>query len=153
MDCHLVLLSNLTKETASNNALLQLNLISRILCRSDCATNSSNCGQVDGKAMIVDFRIEKQSLGYAKEDILDKFYEGNSEFDYTGLMNVVVTTPNDDKKVIMKKSLQEWKLLDSIERAELEIDGLVKRCGGKFNFENDLKQYVQDLKKTVEILM
>ena len=60
-DCHLVLLSNLTKDTANNNALLQLDLISRILCLRDCATNSSNCGQVCETAMIVDFRIEKQT--------------------------------------------------------------------------------------------
>jgi hypothetical protein len=153
MDCHLVLLSNLTKDTANNNALLQLDLISRILCLRDCATNSSNCGQVDGKAMIVDFRIEKQSLGYAKEDILDKFYGGNSEFHYTGLMEAAVKTPKVVKMDIMKKSLQEWKLLESIELAELEIDGLVKRCDGKLNFENDLQQYVQDLKTTVGILM
>ena len=45
MDCHLVLLSNLTKDTANNNALLQLDLISRILCLRDCATNSSNCAK------------------------------------------------------------------------------------------------------------
>jgi hypothetical protein len=153
MDCHLVLLSNLTKNTADNNALLQLDLISRILCLCDCTTNSSNCGQVDGKAMIVDFRIETQSLGYAKKDILDKFYKGNSEFHYTGLMESAVKTPNVLKKDIMKKSLQEWKLLERIERAELEIDGLVKRCGGKLNFENDLQQYVQDLKKTVQVLL
>ncbi|KAJ3000899.1 hypothetical protein HDV02_002362 [Globomyces sp. JEL0801] len=82
-DCHLVLLSNLTKDTANNNALLQLDLISRILCLHDCATNSSNCGQVGDTAMIVDFRIEKQSWGYIKADILDKFYEGNSEFHYS----------------------------------------------------------------------
>ena len=62
MDCHLVLLSNLTKDTANNNDLLRLDLISRILCINDCATNSLNCGQVGEKAMIVDFRIEKQSM-------------------------------------------------------------------------------------------
>jgi len=153
MDCHLALLSQLTKDTANNNALLQLDLISRILCLRDCATNSSNCGQVGEEAMIVDFRIEKQSWGYAKADILDKFYEGNSEFHYTGLMEVAVKTPNAVKKDIMKKSLQDWKLLESIERAELEIDGLVKRCGGKMRFENDLQQYVRDIKATVEVLM
>ena len=74
-DCHLVLLSSLTKDTANNTALLQLDLISRILCLRDCTTNSSNCGQVGEKAMIVDFRIEKQSWGYAKPDILTKFCE------------------------------------------------------------------------------
>ena len=153
MDCHLVLLSNLTKDTANNNALLQLDLISRILCLRDCATNSSNCGQVGEKAMIVDFIIEKQSWGYAKADVLDKFYEGNSEYHYTGLMEVAVKTPNAVKKDIMKKSLQDWRFLESIERAESDIDGLVKRCVGKMRFENDLQQYVRDIKATVEVLM
>lgn len=50
----------------------------------------------------------------------------------------------------MKKSLQDWKLLESIERAELDIDGLVKKCGGKMIFENDLQQYVRGLKATVK---
>jgi hypothetical protein len=58
-DCSLLLLSHMTKESANFKALVQLDSISRILCLSDCATNTSNCGQVDGKPMIVDFRIEK----------------------------------------------------------------------------------------------
>ena len=149
----MVLLSNLTKDTANNNALLQLDLISRILCLRDCTTNSSNCGQVGEKAMIVDFRIEKQSWGYAKADILDRFLEGNSEFHYSGLMEAAVKTPNAVKLDVMKKSLQEWKLLESIELAELEIDGLVKRSDGKMNFENDLQRYIRDLKATVAVLI
>ena len=152
-DCHLVLLSNLTKDTANNNALLQLDLISRILCLRDCATNSSNCGQVGEAAMIVDFRIEKQSWGYAKPDILVKFYEGNSEFHYSGLMAAAVKTPNDVKMDVMKNSLQEWKLLESIEWAKLEIDGLVNRYCGNMQFEDDLQQYVKDLKATVGVLI
>jgi hypothetical protein len=152
-DCHLVLLSSLTKDTANNTALLQLDLISRILCLRDCTTNSSNCGQVGEKAMIVDFRIEKQSWGYAKSDILAKFCEGNSEFNYSGLMEAAVKTPNAVKMDIMKKSLQEWKLLESIERAGLEIAALVKRCDGKMRFEDDLHNYVKDLKATVDVLM
>jgi hypothetical protein len=75
-ECHLVSLSNLTRDTANNNALAQLDLISHILCLRDCTTNFSPCGQVGEKAMIVDFRIETQSWGYAKADILDKFCEG-----------------------------------------------------------------------------
>jgi hypothetical protein len=130
VDCHLVLLSNLTKDTANNNVLLQLDLISRILCLRDCATNSSNCGQVGDKAMIVDFLIEKQSC-YSKENILDKLYEGNGEFNYTGLMQVAVKASNAVKKDIMKKSLQDWNLSENIERAKLDIDGLVERCNGK----------------------
>ncbi len=103
MECHLVFLSNLTKDTANNSAILQLDLISRILCIHDCATNASNCGQVDGKAMIVDFLIESQSSGYVKVNILDKFYEGNSEFNYTGLMEAAVKSQNVVKKDIIKK--------------------------------------------------
>ncbi|KAL5039562.1 hypothetical protein RTP6_006709 [Batrachochytrium dendrobatidis] len=152
-DCHLVLLSNLTKDTVNNNALLQLDLISRILCLRDCAGNTSNCGQVGENPMIVDFRIENQSQGYAKLDILDKFYEGNSEFHYSGLMEIAIKTPKTVKMDIMNKSLQEWKLLENIERAELEINELVKRYDGKMGFENDLQRYVQDLKTTVAVLM
>jgi hypothetical protein len=54
--------------------------------------NSSNCGQVDGKPMIVDFRIEKQSGGYFKSDILTK---GNGEFNYSGLMAEAVRIPQE----------------------------------------------------------
>jgi hypothetical protein len=152
-DCHLVLLSNLTKDTANNNALLQLDLISRILCLRDCATNSSNCGQVGETAMIVDFRIEEQSWGYVKADILEKFYEGNSEFHYSGLMETAVKTPHAVKMDIMKKSLDEWKLSENIEWAESEINGVVKRCGGKMRFQDDLQKYVKDLMTTVQVLM
>jgi hypothetical protein len=152
-DCDLVFLSNLTKDTANNTALLQLDLISRILCLRDCTTNSSNCGQVGEKAMIVDFCIETQSRGYTKPDILDKLCEGNSEFHYSGLMEAAVKTPNDVKMDIVKKSLQEWELLENIERAELEIAGLVKRWDGKLQFEDNLANYVKDLKATVDVLM
>jgi hypothetical protein len=86
-DCHIRLLSQLTKESANIKALVQLDLISRVLCLRDCASKTSNCGQVaNGKPMIIDFRIEKQSGGYAKPDILESFYRGNGEFNYSGLM-------------------------------------------------------------------
>jgi hypothetical protein len=85
-DCHLTLLSQLTKETANRNGLLQLDLISRILCLRDCVSNSSNCGQFQGKPMIVDFRIETQPYGYAKPNIVEMSLQGNGEFQYTGLM-------------------------------------------------------------------
>ena len=68
-------------------------------------------------------------------------------------MEVAVKTPNAVKKDIMKKSLQDWKLLESIERAESDIDGLFQRCVGKMRFENDLQQYVRDIKASVEVLM
>lgn len=152
-DCHLVLLSNLTQETANTSALVQLDLISCILCLRDCTTNTSNCGQVGQKPMIIDFLIEKQSKGYVKQDILDNFFGGTSEFNYAGLMEAAVKTPNAVKKDIMEKSLQEWKLLENIERAESEVIALIKIYGEKMLFENDLQQYVDDLKATVEALV
>lgn len=103
--------------------------------------------------MIVDFRIDKRPFGYAKPDILDKFYEGNSEFNYSGLMAAAVKMPNAEKLDIMKTSLQEWQLLDSIESTESEIAGLVQERGGIVQFTDDLRKYVEDLKTTVRILM
>lgn len=102
-ECHLVLLSKLTTETANNNALLQLDLISRILCLSDCTTNTSNCGQVGQSAMIVNFRINPRQ-GYVNLDILDRFYKGNSEYKYAGLMEIALKTSDPAKLVIMKES-------------------------------------------------
>jgi FixJ family two-component response regulator len=57
-------------------------------------------------------------------------------------MEAAVKSPKDVKIDIIKKSFQERKLLESIERAESEIDGLVKRYGDKMRFENDLQEYV-----------
>lgn len=68
-------------------------------------------------------------------------------------MATAVKTPHTAKMEIMKKSLQDWNLLKSIERAESEINGLVERCGDKMRFEDDLKLYVKDLRETVEVLM
>lgn len=152
-DCHLVLLSKLTNDTANINALLQIDLISRILCLGDCATNSSNCGQVDEKPMIVDFRIQKRPNGYAIPEIMDKFYKGNSEFQYFGLMKDAVNTCDAVKLKIVKESLQEWNLLEKIDRVEAEMREFLTVSDGKINFENDLEQYVKDLKASISVLM
>ena len=85
-DGHLALMSQLTTETANTKTLVQLNLISRILCLHDCEMNSSKCGQVNGKPMIVDFHIDKQSGGYVKSSIAKQLYKGNGEFNYYGLI-------------------------------------------------------------------
>jgi hypothetical protein len=151
-DCHLTLLSELTMETAKMKSLVQLDLISRILCLRDCTTNSSNCGQVDGKPMIVDFRIEKQSCGYVKSDILNKFYEGNGEFQYSGLMELSVRIPKEEKLCILRESLQMWNLLESIDKIVSEMHPLNQRIVNKIKVDDDLKRYVQDVKDTIKIL-
>ncbi len=68
-ECNLVLLSNLNSKLTSLKALIQLDLISRILCLSDSAANYLNCGQVGDKPMIIGFRIENQS-DYFQKDIM-----------------------------------------------------------------------------------
>jgi hypothetical protein len=123
------------------------------LCLRDCTTNTSNFGQVNGKAVIVDFRVEKQPRGYLKEDILDEYSEGKSEYQYSGMMKEAIKTPNDAKKAVMKQSLQDWKLMEMIDRAEMEIVEFVRKCDGTIEFEDDLKRYVQDIKATVQDLM
>ena len=136
----MVLLSILTKDTANSIALLRLDLISRILCLRDCATNSSNCGQVGETAMIVDFRIEKQSWGYVKPDILDTFYEGNSEFHYSGLMATAVKTPHAVKMDIMKKLFRSgrcWRVSNGPNQRLMGWSkDVVARCDLKMIYNN-----------------
>ena len=146
------LLSHLTQETFTTKALIQLDLISRILCLRDCTTNGSNCGQVGDHPMIIDFRIEKQSNGYYKTDILDGFYGGNGEFNYIGLMKTATSLARDEKLEILKQSLKEWNLIPKIDTMKLEIDQLVTDYQDKMTFENDLALYVENIKKTVEAL-
>jgi hypothetical protein len=97
------------------------------------------CGE---KAILVGFRIEKQWCGYAKADILDKFYEGIIIFQYTGLMQVVGKTPNVVKKNVVKNSVHHWRLLVKIKRVLLDTDGLLERCGDEMSVENDLQRRV-----------
>ena len=151
-DCHFVLLSKLTEVSANTKTLVQLDLISRILCLCDCLTNSGNCGQVDDKPMIIDFGIVTQSRGYVKSDILDEFYQGNDEFNYSGLRAVPVRVQKQEKLNILKESLQEWKLLDNIERTVLEVNTWVQKLSDKIEFEDDLQRYAEDVRATVEIL-
>jgi hypothetical protein len=151
-DCHLTLLSQLTKDTMNTKALVQLDLISRILCLRDCATNSSNCGQVNDKPMIVDFRIEKQSGGYFKSDILNKFYQGNGEFNYSGLMAEAVGIPQEQKSLFLRESLQMWNLVENIDRTVLKMHQLIQKIVDKVKADDDLQRYVLDVKETIKIL-
>ena len=152
-DCHLTLLSQLTKDTVNTKALVQLDLISRIFCLRDCATNSSNCGQVKDKPMIVDFRIEKQSGGYFKSDILNKFYQGNGEFNYSGLMKEAVGISQEQKLLFLRNSLQEWNLVEMIDKIALEMHPTIRRIVSKVKVDDDLQRYVQDVKETIKILL
>jgi hypothetical protein len=153
MDCHLISLSNLIKYTACDDALLHLDLIARILCLCDCATNCLNCGRVGERAMIVDFRIEKRNGGYFQADIRDKFCDLNSDFHVSKEMPATVKKPQVSNLDSLKKSLQDWRLLENIERAERDVEALVQKWSHKMSIKGDLQRYVQDIKATIEVLM
>jgi hypothetical protein len=124
-DCHLTLLSKLANGTANTEALVQLDL---------------------------DFRIEKQSGGYFKSDIVDRFYQGNGEFNYTGLMAEAVGIPQAQKLHILKESLRSWNLLETIDRTVSEIRQFIQKISTKIQLDDDLQRYFQDVKATINIL-
>jgi hypothetical protein len=103
--------------------------------------------------MIIDFRIEKQSHGYSKQDILEKFIEGNSEYNWTGLMTVAVNCSRDEKLEIMKKSLKEWDLVKNINDTQDVVKNLILKAGDTMKFDDDLEQYVKGIKSTIETLL
>jgi hypothetical protein len=133
-------------------ALVQLDVISGILCLYDITTNSSNCGQVGDQPIIVDFEIETQAGGYVKLKILHGFYQGNGEYKYSGLMATAVGIPEQEKVDILKTSLLDWDLLDTFDKTLLDMTALVQNCGGTIKFTDDLERYTRDVKATVEIL-
>ncbi|KAJ2999562.1 hypothetical protein HDV02_002527 [Globomyces sp. JEL0801] len=114
--------------------------------------NSSNCGQVNDKPMIVDFRIKKQTGGYFKSDILDKFYQGNGEFNYSGLMAEAVRIPQDQKLLILRNSLQEWNLAEMIDKTALVMHPMIQKIVTKVKVDDDLQRYIHDVKETIKIL-
>ncbi len=151
-ECHLVPLSKLSNESMNIKALVQLDLISRILCLQDCTTNSSNCGLVGDRPMIVDFGIETRSHGYFKSEILNGFFQGKGDFEYSGIMETVVGIPEREKRDILKASLREWILLENIEKTLLEVNAFVRKFANSIALTDDLERYAQDVTATVEIL-
>ena len=87
-------------------ALLQLDLISLILCLWDCANNYSNCGQVGNKPMIVDFRIKTQ-VSYVKAYIFDGFLKRIAEFRYVGLMATGIKSSEMKNWLFWRKLLEK----------------------------------------------
>ena len=114
--------------------------------------NSSNCGQVDDNPMIIGFCIETKPEGYTDHAILDKFFYDSNECHDSFLMKKAIKTPNDAKLDLLKNSLRKWKLLENIDKAELEVIKMIDKYKGKMEFQNDLLRYVQDIKKTIQAL-
>lgn len=155
-DCHLVLLSDLTKDSLNTKALVQLDLISRILLYlGDCPNNPSNCGQVDDdKPMIVDFRIISQAGGYVTANIVKEFCKEHEEFYYQSRwMARAFGTPKEDKLRILRESLEAWNLLENIDKALLEMRPLIQKLALKSKDEDGLQRYAQDVKATIGLLL
>ncbi|KAJ3111535.1 hypothetical protein HDU96_005629 [Phlyctochytrium bullatum] len=148
-ECHLTLLKDLTEETANSKALVQLDLICGIFYLCDCIKNEHNCGQVDGKPMIVDFMIPELSQ-YVRKDIVDGFTTGSMHIDSNDskLMERALRMDMMQKLEIVKDSLKEWNLLDTIDKTVLEV----RRILLKVQVVDKLQQYVQDVKTTIELL-
>eukprot|EP00128_Syssomonas_multiformis_P018239 Colp12_sorted_trinity150504_noHs@30848 len=149
----LVLLSDIMDtavDSVKTTALLQLDLVSRLLCLRDCATNSSNCGLVGAKPVIVDFRILTQPFGYTKPKIVDGYMQGNGEFSYLGCMGVATSTSKQVKRDVALLSLAEWNLTVNIPKALAEVEAFVTE--NKFITSTDLRRYAEDVRQNAEIL-
>jgi len=151
-ECELTLLSQLVDDSLNTKSLVQLDLISRVLCLCDCTTNSSNCGIVYGKPMVVDFRIETRCEGYVQSDIVHNFFAGNGEYKYTGVMASAMGIPQEYKLSILKESLLEWDLLDTIGRTFLEVQRSIGKLVEVIRVDDELKRYVADVKASIKLL-
>jgi hypothetical protein len=153
----ITLLSSLNEENANPRALIELDLISRILCLRDTTTNPSNCGQLSTGPMIIDFRIEKQSYGYEKPNLLKEFLGGNTEFGYesNSLMGkAVFNTPHEEKIRLMRDAIRRWALLQKLEECKIEMEKFLERYSRLIEFENnDMNVYVADVKKSINYLL
>jgi hypothetical protein len=94
-DAGLTLLEKLNAESVSIRVLLKMDFVARLLWLDDCTTNSTNCVQVDGKPIILDFRIRTlhEQFRYVKNDLLARFLSGNGQFNYVGLMHQATSPP------------------------------------------------------------
>lgn len=134
-------------------ALTQLDLISRILCLCDCVTNTSNCGQVGDRPMIVDFGILKQSGGYVKSAILEKIIEGYDALKQSLLMAQATRIIGREEKMrIVQESLREWDLLANIDKCLSNINQFIQQIALKVELSDDLQRYVQDIKTNIGVL-
>lgn len=150
-DASFTQLIDLTEETADFKALLLLDLIARILCLSDCTTNETNCGQSAGEPVIVDFRILERE-DYSKSDVLQRFVNGNKEYNYTNLMMRATSVNKELKISIATEALALWSLLDNIKYAETETRAVMTRIKGD-DGDPELIRYVEGVSRTVKCLL
>ena len=150
----ITLLNDLNKPgraTVDTTALLQLDLISRLLCLNDCTTNSTNCGQVGDKPMILDFRIRTRDH-YDQHEFLENFYSGNGVYNYVGFMKSATEQDPDKKLSVLQESLREWNIVEALNKVQGQVNQLVHDYQDRITFWNDLGLYVQGIKETIDIL-
>jgi hypothetical protein len=55
--------------------------------------------------------------------------------------------------MILRDSLQEWNLGEMIDEIALEMHPMIQKISTMVTVDDDLQQYVQDVKETIKILM
>jgi hypothetical protein len=140
----------------NTTSLHQMDLLARILCLSDCTTNSSNCGQImnTGAPVIIDFRIETQN-NYFKPDILQRFLSSNNEFNYEAIpqMHQTLTmTSEAEKRALIKSSFIEWKLSEKIDQVTCWLEDLILRYSEYITFTNDVSKYAIEVKSSIDAI-
>ena len=130
--------------------LLELDLISRILCLTDCTTNNSNCGLNGQNPAIIDFRIEAQS-DYAKPDILDRYLSGNGEYNYSGLMGCAIALSDNDKIDLLKSFINTRNPRAHITEAQQYVSHLISEMVGLISC-SDFDLYLTGISLTLSAL-
>lgn len=137
-------------DSATFQALLQLDLIARILCLSDCTTNETNCGiRKNGEPCIIDFRVLERN-DYNKDDIIERYIRGNGEYNYTRLMKEATSTESSVKMSIAKNALTRWSLDENIAKSKTFTENFMTSF--RQSDESDLERYVLGISKTIQLL-
>jgi hypothetical protein len=80
------------------------------------------------------------------------FFAGNGEYKYTGVMASAMGIPQEYKLSILKESLLEWDLLDTIGRTFLEVQRSIGKLVEVIRVDDELKRYVADVKASIKLL-
>jgi len=68
-------------------------------------------------------------------------------------MAETVGISKEQKSLFLRDSLQEWNLIDTIDKIALEMHPIIQKIVTKVKVDDDLQRYVQDVKETIKILL
>ena len=147
-------LANLPNNSINYPALVEIDLISRILCLSDKTTQTSNVGLVNNEAMIIDFRINSRTT-FVQSDIVSKYFNSEYNFKDDSLMNIAMNISEKDKITIAKNSLSKWNLLTKLYEVLKEFKEAMENVLKSVRFveDIDIDLYVQGVARNIALLM